>query len=57
METRLISIDFLLPLDVGEIPEAIERELRTWGVPLRWAVTAIDRVSRVARVEAIVTIG
>jgi hypothetical protein len=57
VNTQLITIDFLLPLEVGEVPGAIERELLTWGVPLRWAITAIDHVSRVARVEAVVTIG
>ncbi len=57
MKTALVTIELALPVRVGEIPRAIEGALREWGEPLRWAITAIDPVTRLGQVEAVVTIG
>jgi hypothetical protein len=38
------------------LPWRIELNLQKWGEPLRWAITTIDPVTKMARVEAIVII-
>ncbi len=32
----------------------IEATLQQWGEPLRWAITAVDRDTNIAKIEAIV---
>ncbi|MFM2304650.1 MAG: hypothetical protein RLZZ135_2062 [Cyanobacteriota bacterium] len=39
---------------LGEIDRVVETTLQQWGEPLRWAITAIDRDTNIAHIEAIV---
>jgi hypothetical protein len=39
---------------IGEIDRVVEKTLQQWGEPLRWAITAIDRDTNIAQIEAIV---
>lgn len=55
MTTHFIEAEIDLTADPADLPQAIERELRQRGEPLRWAVTEADADRRTARVEAIVT--
>jgi hypothetical protein len=32
----------------------VEANLQNWGEPLRWAITSIDPVTNIAKIEAIV---
>ena len=38
----------------GELNTKIETTLQQWGEPLRWAITAVDRETNIAKIEAIV---
>jgi hypothetical protein len=38
----------------GELNTEIETTLQQWGEPLRWAITAVDRETNIAKIEAIV---
>ena len=55
MGTVWVTVELVLPRDVGAIPDLIERSLQQWGDPLRWAITSIDPTTRLAQIEAIVT--
>jgi hypothetical protein len=39
---------------LGSLNTEIEINLQKWGEPLRWAITAVDRQTNIAHIEAIV---
>jgi hypothetical protein len=47
-----------LQMDITDLLDslttAIETNLQKWGEPLRWAITAVDRETNIAHIEAIV---
>jgi hypothetical protein len=56
---KIQSIDIEVDINndaLGDLNRVIESNLATWGEPLRWAITTIDPVTKIARVEAIVII-
>ncbi len=56
---KIQSIDIEVELnndDLGDLNRSIESNLQKWGEPLRWAITTIDPVTKLARVEAIVIV-
>jgi hypothetical protein len=56
---KIQSIDIEVDInnhERGDLNGAIESNLQKWGEPLRWAITTIDPVTKIARVEAIVII-
>ncbi len=55
MTTRFVTVEIPLPEAAIAWPTAIAQTLEPHGVPLRWAITAIDRDRRVAHLEAVVT--
>jgi hypothetical protein len=57
MKIQSIEIEVDIKNDVlGNLNRGIESNLQKWGEPLRWAITTIDPVKKMARVEAIVII-
>ncbi len=55
MITHFITAEINLQETPNQLHQAIETELLKRGVPLRWAVTAIDEERQKAQVEAVVT--
>ena len=70
MQTKFVTFDISLQAPDGQLRAAIansellrsdalrshiEAALSQQGIPLRWAITSIDRDNQTARVEAIVT--
>jgi len=55
MQTALITIALPLPVRVAEIHSTIESALSRYGEPLRWAITTLDPLTRIAQIEAVVT--
>lgn len=62
MQTKLITLNVSLlkpdsekPMRSDELRSHIETQLTQHGSPLRWAVTAVDKDTRSAHVEAVVT--
>ena len=70
MQTRLIAVEVSLraPSDQlravvkgsdalrSDVLKAhIEAELSTYGMPLRWAITSVNKAEQTAHVEAVVT--
>jgi hypothetical protein len=56
---KIQSIDIEVDINndaLGDLNRVIESNLTKWGEPLRWAITTIDPVTKIARVEAIVII-
>ena len=49
-----IEIEIDIKAVLGELDTAIEATLQQWGEPLRWAITAVDRETDIAQIEAIV---
>ncbi len=49
-----IEIEMDIKAVLGELDTAIEAMLQQWGEPLRWAITAVDRETNIAQIEAIV---
>jgi hypothetical protein len=49
IETEIDITTALAGLD-----KEIELKLQTWGEPLRWAITTVDRDTNIAKIEAIV---
>jgi hypothetical protein len=47
-----------IELDITELQAdlagSIEAKLQQWGEPLRWAITVVDPVTNIAKIEAIV---
>ncbi len=39
---------------LGALDRQIEEKLQKWGEPLRWAITSVDRQTKIAKIEAIV---
>ena len=49
-----IEIEMDITTARADLARSIELSLQKWGEPLRWAITAIDPVTNMAKVEAIV---
>jgi hypothetical protein len=49
-----IEIEMDITAAVDNLNTAIETTLEKWGEPLRWAITAVDRQTNIAQIEAIV---
>jgi hypothetical protein len=49
-----IEIEMDITAALGALDLEIEAKLKTWGEPLRWAITAVDRETNTAQIEAIV---
>ena len=57
MKIQSIDIEVDITNDaLGDLNRSIDYALQKWGEPLRWAITTIDPVTNIARVEAIVII-
>jgi hypothetical protein len=54
MMIESIEIEMDITTARGELDTAIETTLQKWGEPLRWAITAVDRQTNIAQIEAIV---
>ena len=54
MMIESIEIEMDITTARGELNTAIEVALEQWGEPLRWAITAVDRETNIAQIEAIV---
>ncbi|NJN30384.1 MAG: hypothetical protein HC824_08085 [Synechococcales cyanobacterium RM1_1_8] len=55
METQFITLQLPTQASPGATRRAIETALSERGQPLRWAITALDKATAMATVEAIVT--
>lgn len=55
MTTHFITAEIDLQESPKQLHQAIEKELKKQGEPLRWAVTGVDTEAQKAQVEAIVT--
>jgi hypothetical protein len=55
MTTHFITAEIDLTESPRELQQAIEKELKLRGEPLRWAIAKTDRDRQKALVEAIVT--
>ncbi|WP_146138436.1 hypothetical protein [Chamaesiphon polymorphus] len=53
MKIQLVEIEMDITAAPGELAMAIESKLQEWGEPLRWAITAVDRETNIAQIEAI----
>ncbi|WP_310426468.1 hypothetical protein [Chamaesiphon sp. VAR_48_metabat_135_sub] len=49
-----IEIELDITGGLGALDREIETTLQKWGEPLRWAITAVDRETNIAQIEAIV---
>jgi hypothetical protein len=56
MKIQSIELEIDISTALGQLNLEIELNLQKWGEPLRWAITTIDPVTNMARVEAIVII-
>jgi hypothetical protein len=56
MMIESIEIEMDITSSLGELNRSIEATLQQWGEPLRWAITAVDRETNIAKIEAIVII-
>ena len=54
MTIESIEIEIDMTTTRADLAGSIELSLQKWGEPLRWAITAIDPVTNMAKVEAIV---
>jgi hypothetical protein len=54
MIIKSIEIEIDINDALGKLNQTIEIALHQWGEPLRWAITSIDPVTKIAQVEAIV---
>lgn len=54
MTIESIEIEMDITAALGQLDRAIETTLQQWGEPLRWAITAVDRETNIAQIEAIV---
>lgn len=55
MITHFITAKVDLPESPAQLHEAIATELKTQGIPLRWAITAVDLEQGSVYLEAVVT--
>lgn len=56
VKTQFVSIEVPLPDSTVALQGAIAQALATYGTPLRWAITSIDRDRHIANLEAVVTV-
>jgi hypothetical protein len=54
MNIESIEIDMDITAAQATLDLAIETTLQQWGEPLRWAITAVDPDTNIAKIEAIV---
>ncbi len=54
MTIESIEIEMDITAALGQLDRAIETTLQQWGEPLRWAITAVDRETNIAQIEAII---
>jgi hypothetical protein len=54
MMIESIEIEMDITASLAELDTAIELKLKQWGEPLRWAITAVDRDTNIAKIEAII---
>jgi hypothetical protein len=54
MNIESIEIEMDITEARAKLDLAIETTLQQWGEPLRWAITAVDRQTNIAKIEAIV---
>jgi hypothetical protein len=52
-----IEIEMDITAARGDLNRSIEVNLQKWGEPLRWAITAVDSETNIAKIEAIVISG
>jgi hypothetical protein len=55
METQFVTLQVPLQASPGETRQTIEIALAEQGIPLRWAITAMDLTQQLVQVEAIIT--
>ena len=55
MRTEFITLTFNLAEPGSNWVATLEDRLRTYGEPLRWAITQVDASSRLATIEAVIT--
>lgn len=49
-----IEIELDITTAATDVAGSIELRLQQWGEPLRWAITAVDPATNIAKIEAIV---
>jgi hypothetical protein len=49
-----IEIEIDITATEGDLNRSIEVNLKKWGEPLRWSITAVDPETNIAQIEAIV---
>jgi hypothetical protein len=54
---KLVELEIDLQTLNGDLNRGIESLLTEFGSPLRWSIASIDPRTKLARIEAIVTIG
>jgi hypothetical protein len=54
MMIESIEIELDMTTATADLAGSIELNLQKWGEPLRWAITAVDPVTNIAKIEAIV---
>jgi hypothetical protein len=54
MMIESIEIEMDITASLAGLDTAIELKLKQWGEPLRWAITAVDRDTNIAKIEAII---
>jgi hypothetical protein len=54
MTIESIELEMDITDALGTLDTEIEAKLQQWGEPLRWAITAVDRQTNIAQIEAIV---
>jgi hypothetical protein len=54
MTIESIELEMEITDILGTLDTAIEAKLQQWGEPLRWAITAVDRETNIAQIEAII---
>ncbi|MDY6898542.1 MAG: hypothetical protein SWZ49_10770 [Cyanobacteriota bacterium] len=55
MITNFISVEIDLKDDNEKLHDLVEAELKKYGKPLRWAITAVDSEKAKVYLEAVVT--
>ena len=54
MMIESIEIEMDITAATTDLAKLIELNLQQWGEPLRWAITAVDPATNIAKIEAIV---
>lgn len=55
MCTHFITAEIELAPAQQDLVETIQQAIADQGVPLRWAITAVDQENQTAHIEAVVT--